>query len=226
MKMKLAVVTLLALACNAIAGTKVFIDQIASNYPTNEFCVATFYDTTTMSLVDIKVVFFPKDNSILTTNDAIAYMKAAAYTEAGVKGYTITDADFIANWPITGIPAEPSYTNPTRAVNSVFQISSTRNSRVSYAVLVAATLSLSGGQTGTVVLEYADDSGFTTNVTTVQTSANGNTGTLTIGLNTVQTGTASLSGDIPAAKYVRIRTVNTTGTPTFTMGTAQEVLYN
>lgn len=29
-----------------------------------------------------------------------------------------------------------------------------------------------------------------------------------------------------AGKYVRIRTVNTAGTPTFTMGTAQEVFYN
>lgn len=223
---RLALVALLA-TLNLSAATKVFVDGLTTNYPTNDYSVVTFYDTTSMSMVDIKVVFFPKDNSILTTNDAIAYTRAAAYTEAGVKGYTITDADFISNWPITGIPNfAPSFTNPTRSLNTAFQISSSRNARVSYAVSVAATLSLSGGQTGTVVLEYADDVSITTNVVTVQTAANGNTGTLTIGLNTVQTGTASLSGDIPAGKYVRIRTVNTTGSPTFTMGTAQEVLYN
>lgn len=218
---------MLAISVIGNAATKVFITPVETNYPNNEYLFIDFYDTSSMSLLSNKLVFLPKDNSILTTNDAIAFVKAAAYTEAGVKGYTITDTDFITVWPITGIPnLIPSYTNPTRTLNSAFQISSTRNSRVSYTISVAATLSLSGGQTGTVVLEYADDSGMTTNVMTVQSSVNGNTGTLTIGLNTVQTGSASLSGDIPAGKYVRIRTVNTAGTPTFTMGTAQEVLYN
>lgn len=221
---------LASLACAAVsahAGTKVFVTTVTTNYPNNQYCIMTFFDTTSQTFVDFQYIILPTNNTINTTNDAIAFIKAAVYTEAGVKGYTITDADFIANWPITGIPnVTPSYTNPTRSLNSAFQISSTRNARVSYAVQIAANLSLSGGQMGTVVLEYADDSGITTNVVTVQTLANGNTGTLTIGLNTVQTVIISLSGDIPAGKYVRIRTVNTTGSPTFTFVSAQEVLYN
>lgn len=218
--------TLLLTSLIGSAATKVYVGPMNPNYPNSYYSAISFYDTGTQTFVDLIIAYTPTDNSVLTINDAIAFFRAAAYTEAGVKGYTITDADFIANWPITGIPAAPSYTNPTRSLNSAFQISSTRNTKVTYAVSIAATLSLSGGQLGTVVLEYADDSGFTTNVVTVQTSANGNTGTLALGLNTVQTGTALLSGDIPASKYVRLRTVNTTGTPTFTMGTAQEVLYN
>lgn len=217
---------MLVFALKASATTQVFLGPMQPDYPYNYYCVISFYQTGTMTWTDQIISYTPTDNSIVTINDAIAFFKAAAYTEATVKGYTITDASFIANWPISGIPASPSYTNPTRSLNSAFQISSTRNTRVSYAVQVAANLSLSGGQMGTVVLEYADDSGITTNVVTVQTLANGNTGTLTIGLNTVQTVIISLSGDIPAGKYVRIRSVNTTGTPTFTMGTAQEVLYN
>lgn len=122
------------------------------------------------------------------------------------------------------IPAAASFSNPTRSLNSSFQISSSRNALVSYTVDVSSALSLSGGQTGTVTLKYADDSGFTTNVVSVQSAVNGNTGTLTIGLGLTQTGTASITGMIPAGKYVQIQTANTSGTPTFTFRAAQEVL--
>lgn len=43
-------------------------------------------------------------------------------------------------------------------------------------------------------------------------------------LNVATVMTASLSGMIPANKFVRLRTVNNTGTPTFTYRSAQEVL--
>lgn len=126
---------------------------------------------------------------------------------------------------IAGItPAAPSFSNPTRSLNTAFQPSTTRNAFVTYAVDIAATLSLTSGQNGTVTLQYADDSGFTTNVKTVQSAANGNTGSLTIGLNLTQTATATVSGMIPANKYVKIITTNTTGTPTFTYRNGQEVL--
>lgn len=123
----------------------------------------------------------------------------------------------------TGSPSRV-FNYPTRTLNAVFQASTTRDAAVSYSVDIAATLSLVTGQTGTVVLEYADDSGITTNVKTVQSAINANTGTLTIGLGLTQTVTATLTGTIPASKWVRIRTVNTVGTPTFTYRTAQEVL--
>lgn len=117
-----------------------------------------------------------------------------------------------------------TFNNPSRSLNSAFQISTTQDAFVSYAVDVAATLSLVTGQTGTVTLQYADDSGFTTNVKTIQASVNGNTGSLTIGLNLTQTATATVSGMVPAGKYAKLVTANTTGTPTFTFKTAQEVL--
>lgn len=121
-------------------------------------------------------------------------------------------------------PVALSFANPTRSLNSAFQVSTTRAAAVSYTVDVATTLSLTGGATGTITLQYADDSGFTTNVKTVQSSVNGNTGALTIGLTLTQTSTAALTGIIPAGKYVKIVTANTAGTPTFTYRAAQEVL--
>lgn len=151
-----------------------------------------------------------------------AGLTGAAISYAAGQGYTITASDVIMGTIFA--PNNRTFTNPTRSLNTAFQVSATQDSQVAYTVNVAATLSLTSGATGTVLLEYADDSGFTTNVVTVQTSVNGNTGTLAIGLGLTQTGTASLSGMIPAGKYAKLVTANTAGTPTFTMGNAQEVL--
>lgn len=117
-----------------------------------------------------------------------------------------------------------SFSTASRSLNSAFQVSSTRDALVNYSIDVASTLSLLAGQVGTVFLEYADQSGFTTGVTEVCRFVNGNSGTLTIGLNLTQAVTGSVGGMIPAGKYVRIRTANTTGTPTFTYRSGQEVL--
>lgn len=117
-----------------------------------------------------------------------------------------------------------SWANPSRSLNTAFQVSSTKDALVSYAVDIACALSLTTGQQGTVYLEYADQSGFTTGVTEVTRFVNGNTGSLTIGLNLTQNATGTLTGMIPAGKYARLRTQNNTGTPTFTFRVAQEVL--
>lgn len=113
---------------------------------------------------------------------------------------------------------------PTRSLNTAFQPSATRDAQVSYSVDIATTVSLSGGAVGTVFLEYADDSGFTTNVVEIGRTVSGNTGTLVVGLTLNQAATAQLNGIVPAGKYVRLRTANTTGTPTFTYRSSQEVL--
>lgn len=123
-----------------------------------------------------------------------------------------------------GSVASRSFSYSTRSLNTCFQVSATRDAMVSYAVDIAATLSLSGGQQGTVFLELFTDSGCTTGTQEVTRATNGNTGTLTIGLNTVQTSTARLSGVIPAGLYLRLRTANDTGTPTFTARPGQETL--
>jgi len=114
-----------------------------------------------------------------------------------------------------------SFTNPTLTLNTARQASTTRDASVTVSVEQSTTLSLSGGQTCNAFLEYADDSGFTTNVKEIGRSTNGNTGTLTIGLNITQTNTATITGLVPSGKYYRIRT---TGTGTQTFRSAQEVL--
>lgn len=113
-----------------------------------------------------------------------------------------------------------SITNPTRSLNTAFQLSTSQDALVSYAVDITVASLLIGGTSGRVVLEYANEVGFTTGVTTV-TSCGSSTGGV---LNITNVNTANLSGVIPAGKYVRLRTMNVTGNPTFTYQSAQETL--
>lgn len=152
-------------------------------------------------------------------NSLISAASSSLATVARTGSYTD-----LSSKPTIPTVSAMTFTNPARSLNTSFQISTTSAAFVSYTVDVATSLSLSGGTTGTVTLQYADDSGFTTNVKTVQSSVNGQTGTLTIGLGLNQTSTAAVTGMVPVGKYVKIVTANTTGTPTFTYRAAQEVL--
>lgn len=151
-------------------------------------------------------------------------LRAAALVAIGdfttTAGYTITHPI----WPFALSTANRSFANPTRSLNTAFLVSSTRDAQVSYTGQTSNSLSLSGGTQGTDYLEYADDSGFTTSVVEIGRAVSSNTGSLTIGLNTVQISSWNLSGIVPTGKYARVRSQNNTGTPTHTLLKAQEVL--
>lgn len=112
----------------------------------------------------------------------------------------------------------------TRSLNSAFQISTTTDALATYSVQIATTINLTTGQTGTVFLEISPTSTFATGVQELGRFVNGNSGTLTIGLNLTQTMAEPLMGYIPANYWVRLRTANTVGTPTFTYHSGQETL--
>lgn len=113
-----------------------------------------------------------------------------------------------------------SFQYPARPLNAAFQISTTLDADVRYTVDINVVSLLLSGTTGRVYLDYADDSSFTTNVVTVNESPNGTGGVL----NVSNIGPGNVSGWIPAGKWVRIRTANVSGTPTFTFVRSQEVL--
>lgn len=126
--------------------------------------------------------------------------------------------DFIQNKP--SLPSAPTVnTGVSRSLDTSFQPSTTQLSQVNYTVQIAATLSLSGGQTGTVFLETSPNN---STWTEIGRFSNGNTGTLTIGLNTTQTLSAQISTYVPANYYVRLRT---NGTATMSYITGQEILF-
>lgn len=136
---------------------------------------------------------------------------------------TVAPTDIYFDQPGLGVSSK-IFSNPSLAVNTSRQPSTMRDTMVNASVDITSTISLTTGQTGKVSLEYADNTGFTTNVVTVQSATNGNTGSLTIGLNLSQVYTAALTGIVPAGKFYRLVTTNTTGTPTYGTPVIQEVL--
>lgn len=113
-----------------------------------------------------------------------------------------------------------TFNTATRALNTAFQVSTTQDSFVSYNVDVNVTALLVAGAQGTVTLQYADNSGMSTNLVSVNAGTNATSGVL----NIVNTGTVTLSGVVPANKWVRIATASVAGSPTFTYRAGQEVL--
>lgn len=136
---------------------------------------------------------------------------------AGTTAQYVRGDGSLATFPTT---AARVFQNPARSLNSAFQISATRDAAVVYTVDISVTSLLLAGASGRVYLEYADDSGFTTNVVTVNSSPNATGGVL----NVTNLGSGNVSGWIPAGKYARIRTQNVASTPTFLFQGSQEVL--
>lgn len=158
----------------------------------------------------------------------------------GLSGGTITTSGAIS-LPNTGTPgtyntvvtdAQGRVTSGTgrsqsaaaRTLNTVFQVSATRDANVSYAVQCTVTSSIGSGQDGDVFLDIAADAAFTTSVQSVDVSPCSQVVTLAIALQSVQKGTVSVRGFVPAGYYARIRTVNNTGSPAFLYRLGQEVL--
>ncbi len=146
---------------------------------------------------------------------------------------TIPAAQVNSDWNASGTVAEilnkpaintPSQSQPARTLNSIFQISATRPAIVTYSVQITVTASIAGGQNGDIILEIASNAGFTANVQTLAIGGNGQTYTLAVALQGVQPTTNNLTGFVPAGHYVRLRTVNNTGTPAYQMRAQQEAL--
>lgn len=151
---------------------------------------------------------------------------AISLTTTGTSGVsTYNSSTGVLNVPVyTYTPPASIQSSASRTLNSIFQVSTIRNALVIYSVQITVSASITGGQNGDVILEIASDSGFTTNVQTVAVSGLGQTYTLAIALAGVQPQTTVVSGFIPAGYYSRLRTVNNTGTPSFSYRAGQEVL--
>jgi phage-related tail fiber protein len=169
----------------------------------------------TVTSVGLTSSDFSVSGSPVTTSGSIT----ANLNTSGVSAGTYSSVT-VTNKGIVTAGTARSSSAVSVSLNSSSQISTTRDAMVSYSIDISATLSISGGQTGNVFLEISPDN---SNWTEISRFTNGNTGTLTIGLNITQTNTGAVSGYVPAGYYRRLRT-SATGSPTITYRSGQEVL--
>lgn len=146
------------------------------------------------------------------------------------RGYSLSSTDII--WggfepynptEIAALQAARSFSSPTFSnATTATKLSASRDASVQYSFDASVSISLLAGQTVTATLKYADDSGMTTNVVTMDSQLTGNSGVLGL----TQTNTLKVSGIVPKNKYRQV-TFAITGTgaaaPT-AIKSSQEVL--
>lgn len=123
---------------------------------------------------------------------------------------------------VNNTPTVPMVT--TAAAANGTQVSATQSALVSYSVTTSSTSTIAGASSVVAVLEICPTNSATAaNWLTIATVQNGQTLTLAVALQAVQTLSQGLAGVVPAGYYRRIRyTVTGTGSATFASG--QEVL--
>lgn len=122
--------------------------------------------------------------------------------------------------------------NPGRSLvtttsSTGFQISATRPARACYEGTFSTTSTIGGPATASVFLETADTNSTTPgDWTTRAQQTYSNTITLAVTLNQVQSNNWTFCRDIPAGKFVRIRSGNISGTASVALNaTQQETTY-
>lgn len=120
----------------------------------------------------------------------------------------------------------PSHTIvTTAAAANGFQLSTTRNASVYYSVNVVTTASIGGASDGYIVLEICStNSAVAANWIEISRTRNGQTITLAVALQSVQSLGSELMNIIPIGYYARLRGVPVSGTPSFSFVSGQEVL--
>lgn len=118
------------------------------------------------------------------------------------------------------VPTRTFASPVTITLNSASKISMTRDAFVSYPIEIGVSSLLLGSASCSLYLDYADNSGMSTNLVTFGPFTTAISGVL----NVVNTGPVTVSGMIPKNKFRRVRSVTNSGTVTFTPRAGQEVL--
>jgi hypothetical protein len=140
---------------------------------------------------------------------------------------TSTHPEYIKNKP--SIPsalsvAVTSIAAAARNFDQAYQVDTDQYAEIRVSVSITCTLSLAGGTSGEVFLEYSADG--STGWTLAGKLAGSNTGTLTIGLNTSQITGGEVSCMLEPGYYWRLRTNTISGTPTYAFTGGTESVYN
>lgn len=136
---------------------------------------------------------------------------------------TNADYDFVWRGPVFTNNAVRPIETVAAAANG-FTLSAVQCTHVSYSVTILSSSTLAVGSSGYVVLEICPtNSSVAGDWQEIARLTNGQNNGLIVGLALNQPGGAPLAGIVPAGYYVRLRSVNVVGTPTYTWNSGQEV---
>lgn len=204
----------------ALAFSAAFIDQ--STTPGTVF--ATYQDVlylqtelTTYTNADFKTLIEAKVAAYAVTN-SISVSNTYWISPNIQPDWNQTDsgqADFILNKPVRSFTSNPSRTIQTvAAAGNGWTLSATRDANISYSVDIETNATDSDGS---VIVEIAAINSATpgdwTEIGRIRNSQASN-----------QHITGCISFILPAGYYTRLRAISTTGSPTFTLVSGQEVL--
>lgn len=202
---------------------KAIIEQLAvsQNGANDGLATAAFYDSGNFVL---EHTFTFSVSGLDTSKDFQDAVNSAILQYSVDNSYGMTIDDII--WPPipvpTQSPASRSIVTGTGATG--FQPSATKNVLASYSVTIATTATIGGSADGTVVLEIAPTNSATPgDWVEVARFRNGQAITLALTLQSVQTIAGCVSGFIPKGYYAKLRSINNSGTPTYTYNSGQEV---
>lgn len=160
-----------------------------------------------------------------STNDQIvAAMATAIMAYSTTHSYGLTSSDLL-NPLMAATPTALSLSlvTGTGAVGTL--ISATNSAFVYCSVTIATTATIGGAASGTVVLETAPTNSATAgDWVEIDRFTNGQAITLAIALQSVQTLGGAVSGFVPAGYYVKLRSINNSGTPTYSFNSGQKTL--
>ncbi len=152
---------------------------------------------------------------------------------------SLTGAQFSSDFTLSGGvvsltngPSTPTFQNtPSRGIQTVaaaangFQVSSTKVADVSYSMRFSTTATIGGASNCEAVLEIcATNSATATDWIEIDRCGNGQTISLAVTLQSVQTTVGKVSGKVPAGWYARVRRAIQTGTSSVTAVSGQEYI--
>lgn len=168
-------------------------------------------------------------DSITAINAGIAtkYTTPAGTTVQYVRGDgSLATMPTASSFSFNNTPARSIVT--VAAAANGFQISSTKTSFVHYSVKIscAVQIGVATNVEGYIVLEVcATNSSTAGDWIEVGRVTNGQNISLAIALASTQVAGFQLNGVVPIGYYCRMRSVNTSGTPTYSTGSQEEVTY-
>lgn len=142
------------------------------------------------------------------------------------KIYQLLSGVFIQMSPSSRNSSSASRPLVTASNQTGFQISASRDALAIYSCTIVSSASISGAALGVLALETALTNSTTpSDWTEISRTTTGQAVSLAVVLNSISTGATPVIGFIPAGCYVRLREINTSGTPTYSFNSGQEILF-